>query len=96
MLVYLLVVPLTGIMSMPDFSSTHLDPTTVTHSFTLTYSDRVSADVAVQRIRTRWADAFQVSVTAQVYEVCVPVPESLPCAGSARWIRLAPAGSEGP
>ena len=96
MLVYLLVVTLTGIMSMPDFSSTHLVPTTVTHSFTLTYSDRVSADVAVQRIRTGWAKALQVSVTAAVYEVCLPAPETLPCAGGPVWIHLAPPLGVGP
>lgn len=91
MLVYLLVVTLTGLLSVPDYTL-HLQPTVVTHSFALTYHDRVSADVALQRIHTRWADALQVSVTAEVYEVCVPAPETLPCAGARSWIHLAPTG----
>lgn len=90
MLVYLLVVTLTGILSVPDFHSTHLTHQPVIHSFALAYHDRVDADLAIQRIHTRWADALQVSITAVIYEVCVPVPETLPCAGGRTWIHLAP------
>lgn len=90
MLVYLLVVTLSGVLNIPDFTQLHLEPRLVTHSFALAYHDRVAADLAVQRIRTRWADALHVTVTAELYQVCVPAPETLPCAGAARWIRVAP------
>ena len=96
MLVYLLVVTLTGMLSIPDFTQLHLQPTVVTHSFTLSYRDRISADLALQGIHTRWADALQIAVTAEVYEVCVPVPEMLPCAGGRIWIRPAPLPGDSP
>mgnify|MGYP001576009074 CR=1 FL=1 len=100
MLVYLLVVTLTGFAAGFGDVDGRLQPliteTVMTHSFALTYRDRVSADVALQRIHTRWADALQVTVTAAVYEVCVPVPEIWPCAGGRIWIRLAPPIGVGP
>lgn len=100
MLIYLLVVTLTGLpagfQDLPEFRHPTLTEAVVTHSFAVAYHDRVDAELALQRIRTRWADAFQVSITAEVYEVCVPAPETLPCAGAARWIRRAPPAGVGP
>ena len=96
MLVYLLVVTLSGLVSLPDFTQRHLEQQLIVHSFALAYHDRVSADLALQRIHTRWAEALQVSVTAEVYEVCVPVPQTLPCAGARSWIHPAPPLGVGP
>ena len=101
MLVYLLVVTLTGLAAgfeggMTERLQPFITEAVITHSFALTYRDRVSAEVAVQGIRTRWAEALGLSVSAQVYEVCVPVPETLPCAGGRIWIRPAPPLGVGP
>ncbi len=93
MVVYLLVVTLMGFPAGFEAMTGGLPiitETVVTHSFALTYRDRPSADVALEGIRTRWANALGISVTAQVYEVCVQVPETLPCAGGRIWIRPAP------
>lgn len=96
MLVYLLVVTLTGLISVPDSSGLHLQSTSVTHSFTLAYRDRIEADLAVQRIQTRWANAVDLAVTAHIYEICVPMPQTFPCAGAPMWIHTAPPAGVGP
>ena len=100
MLVYLLVVTLTGLAAgfggMTERMQPLITETVVTHSFALVYHDRVSAEVALQRIRTRWANALGVLVTGAVYEVCVPAPEHAPCVGGPSWIRPAPPTGDRP